>query len=67
MKRYPIWVNGEMSMKQVAKIFHDAGWHLHCRNGQMLVDPVPSIVKKDEPETNVVPMEQRRTATKGRK
>ncbi|HSW83488.1 MAG TPA: hypothetical protein VLH12_08440 [Usitatibacter sp.] len=56
MKRCPIWINGELSMAQVAQIFRDAGWHMHCRNGLMVVDPVPGVVRKDPPRTNVLPL-----------
>jgi hypothetical protein len=62
MKRQAIWIDGSVLMKEVAQIFRDAGWHLHCKNGLMVADPVPSMVRKDPPNTNVLPLPKRRTA-----
>lgn len=63
MRRYAIWIDGDINLQRVAEALRDAGIHLHCRNGLMLADVVPGIVRRDEPVANVVPLARR----KGRK
>ena len=64
MKRIPIWLDGEMTLMELKRIFHAEGYHVRLDGcGQICVDKVPEFLKHDEPSTNVVMMPKRRAAT----
>ncbi len=48
--RYPIYVDGNVPMQAIADALAPHGFHLRIENGcRMVVDPIPSIVRKDAP------------------
>lgn len=57
MRRFAIWINGEIAFARVTQALTDAGFHVRCDlNGMTVVDEVPGIVRRDEPKTNVLPI-----------
>lgn len=57
MRRFPLWVNSEITLSRVSQALIDAGFHVRCDiNGMTVVDEVPGIVRRDGPKTNVLPI-----------
>ncbi len=64
MRRYGLWIDGEIAMQRVVEALRDRGIHVHCRNGLMLADLVPGIVRRDALESGapvVVPISRKRS------
>jgi hypothetical protein len=60
MNRYPVWLSGEVDLRELLRIFRSAGYHVHSDNGgRMVVDRVPEFLRIDAPVSNVVPMKRR--------
>lgn len=61
MRRFPIYVNGEIALSRITSALIDAGFHVRCDvNGMTVVDEVPGIVRRDPPATNVLPIAKRK-------
>jgi hypothetical protein len=61
VKRYAIWLDIDITPKEVRAIFSQAGYHMSNDGlGRYVVDEVPAILRKDQPATNVVKMPGRR-------
>lgn len=64
MKRIPIYLDGEMTLMELKRIFEAEGYHVRLDGcARIVVDRVPEFLRKDEPASNVVPMKKRRSAT----
>lgn len=61
--RFPVWIDGDISVRELTAIFNQAGYHLHSDGaGRMVVDHVPAIVRKNP--VNVVPLARARKAAR---
>ena len=59
MKLFPIYIDGEIALIELARIFSDAGYALRTdAGGRVVAHRVPAFLRKDEPAANVVPMKR---------
>lgn len=62
---YPILVPGSVQLKELIDMLQGAGFRLRSDGaGRMVVEPLPRMVLKDAPRSNVVHMDTRRAARK---
>lgn len=54
--RYPIYVNGDIPMQDLADAVASVGLHLRIENGsRMVLDRVPRVISKID-QANVIPI-----------
>jgi hypothetical protein len=58
MRRIAVWVSDDILMEEVVAMAKLCGFHVRHVNGLTMLDRVPGIVRKTEPE-NVVQMQRR--------
>lgn len=65
MRRFPIYVNGEIAVVRITQALTNAGFHVRCDiNGLTVVDEVPGIIRHSPPSATVLPMAQQKRKKK---
>jgi hypothetical protein len=55
VRRFPIYVNGEIALARITQALTDAGFHVRCDvNGMTVVDEVPHFVRREAPGAKVM-------------